>query len=308
MIRQALYRLLILWAMLVLCTSKGLAQQVADENFHYSIPAPMYAASSGPLIIFDEAHHNASTLRGAYSPFAKLLRSDGYQVVSSKEPVSSGLLKEATIYVTVNAMYDLEDWNLPARSAFSADEIELLVKWVADGGSLFLVTDHMPCGASVQKLAARFGFNIINGFALRKDGMPEIFSKERNTLLSNDITSPAGQEIDSIMCWGGTGFIAPSDAQVISVLGDDYNIYLPSDVAQIKKPLPDTLPYISGRGLVNGAYLHFGKGRIVIFGDGAPFSAQLQGIKSAKRGMNHPSAMQHAPFLLHIIHWLDRKL
>ncbi|TCS83944.1 hypothetical protein EDD80_1241, partial [Anseongella ginsenosidimutans] len=97
-------------------------------------------------------------------------------------------------------------------------------------------------------------------------------------------------------------------AYVISLLGEDYSIYLPSDVSQIKRPLADTIPYISGRGLVNGAYLEFGKGRVVIFGDGAPFSAQLQGIKSKKRGMNHPGAPQNAQFLLNIIHWLDRKL
>ncbi|WP_400260919.1 hypothetical protein ACFX5U_12620 [Sphingobacterium sp. SG20118] len=91
-------------------------------------------------------------------------------------------------------------------------------------------------------------------------------------------------------------------------MGDDYNIYLPSNVSQIKRPLPESLPYISGRGLVNGAYLKYGKGRVVIFGDGAPFSAQLQGIKSEKRGMNHPGAIQNAQFLLNIIHWLDDKL
>lgn len=104
-----------------------------------------------------------------------------------------------------------------------------------------------------------------------------------------------------------TGFIVPSNAHVISLLGDDYSIYLPSNVSQIKRPLPDTIPYISGRGFVNGAYLKFGKGRIVLFGDGAPFTAQLQGVKSEKRGMNHPGATQNAQFLFNSIHWLDRK-
>src|SRR5690606_13082131 len=204
--------------------------------------------------------------------------------------------------------YDVENWNLPAKSAFSQEEINALSTWVSSGGSLFLVTDHMPCGASVHDLAGRFGINVINGFALRGDGLPEVFSKQRNTLFSNVITSPHGNEIDSIMCWGGTGFIVPPDAHVISVLGSDYNIYLPNDVPLIKSPLAPNLPYISGRGLVNGAYLKFGKGKIVIFGDGAPFSAQLQGIKSNKRGMNHPWARQNAQLLLNIVHWLDGRI
>lgn len=301
-------RIFIIWYMLAFCTFKGIAQQVADETFDYLVSVPLYKAGSGPLILFDEAHNNASTLRGAYAAFGKLLAGDGYQVISSKEKVTIELLREAKIYVTVNAMYDMEDWNLPARSAFSQDEITEIFNWVADGGSLFLVTDHMPCGGSVNELAGRFGINIMNGFAIRKDGRPEVFSKEKKTLLSNEITSPPGKKIDSIMCWGGTGFIVPPHAHVISVLGDDYQIYLPSHVFQIKKRLSDTIPYLSGRGLVNGAYLKFGKGRIVIFGDGAPFSAQLQGVKSEKRGMNHPGATQHAQFLFNIIHWLDRKL
>lgn len=35
-------------------------------------------------------------------------------------------------------MYDLEDWNLPARSAFSQEEIDELSTWVADGAVYFL--------------------------------------------------------------------------------------------------------------------------------------------------------------------------
>ncbi|WP_134091142.1 hypothetical protein [Olivibacter sp. XZL3] len=252
MIQKTVSRIFFLWHMVIFCTSDGIAQQVADENFNYPVSVPVYKIGNGPLIVFDEAHNNASTLKGAYSAFGKLLASDGYQVVSSKEKVTFELLKKAKIYVTVNAMYDMEDWDLPARSAFSQDEINELSHWVADGGSLFLVTDHMPCGASVNELAGRFGINIINGFAIRKDGRPEVFSKERKTLLSNEITNSSGKEIDSIMCWGGTGFIVPPHAHIISVLGDDYQIYLPSHVSQIKRRLSDTIPYISGRGLVNG--------------------------------------------------------
>jgi len=294
--------------MIIFGSISSIAQQVSDENFSYPISVPMYEKGEGPLILFDEAHNNASTLKGAYSAFGRLLQQDGYNVVTARESVSIDLLKKGQIFVTVNAMYDLEDWNLPAKSAFSLEEINALSAWVSSGGSLFLVTDHMPCGASVHDLAGRFGINVINGFALRNDGLPEVFSKQRNTLFSNVITSPPGKEIDSIMCWGGTGFIVPSDAHVISVLGNDYNIYLPDDVSQIQRPLPPNLPYVSGKGLVNGAYLKFGKGKIVIFGDGAPFSAQLQGIKNNKRGMNHPGARQNAQLLLNIVHWLDGRL
>jgi len=59
---------------------------------------------------------------------------------------------------------------------------------------------------------------------------------------------------------------------------------------------------------MNRAFLEFGKGRVFVFADGAPFSAKLDGIKSDKRGMNHPDASQNAQLLLNIIHCLDGKL
>lgn len=293
--------------LLVICHIDVQAQQLADELYRYAISNPTYPIAHGPIILFDDSHNNAVTLRGTYSPFSRLLKMDGYRLISSTNQISYNSLKEVKIYVTVNAMYDLEDWNLPGRSAFAAQEIQILKQWVADGGNLFLVTDHMPCGAAIHDLAAAFGIHVINGFALRRDGKPELFSRLKNTLHANAITNSPGQEIDSIMCWGGTGFLTPPSAQIISSLNADYTIYLPTDVRQIRSPLADTIPSLSGSGFVNGAYMSYGKGRIVIFGDGAIFSAQLYGVKSEKRGMNHPSAGQNAQLLLHLIHWLDRK-
>lgn len=290
----------------LICIAELRAQQVADDQFQYTIADPQYRIGDGPLLLFDEAHNNAVTLKGTYAAFSNLLLADGYRLRSSKEKISFDGLKAAKIFITVNAMYDSENWSLPTHSAFSDQEIEILRQWVFDGGSLFLVTDHMPCGGSVEALAAAFGINVINGFALRKDGKAEIFSKDRNTLLSNEITNGAAREIDSIMCWGGTGFLVPSFAHIISMLSDEYDIYLPNDANLIKRPIPVHTPHVSGTGFANGAYLQFGKGRMVIFGDGALFSAQLHGIKSEKRGMNHPAAKQNAQLLRNIVHWLDQ--
>jgi hypothetical protein len=54
---------------------------------------------------------------------------------------------------------------------------------------------------------------------------------------------------------------------------------------------------------VQGAYMNYGKGRIVVFGEAAMFTAQLQGKN--KIGMNEKSASQNAQFLLNTLHWLD---
>lgn len=49
--------------------------------------------------------------------------------------------------------------------------------------------------------------------------------------------------------------------------------------------------------------MKYGKGRIVIFGEAAMFTAQLQGKN--KMGMNTKSASQNAQFLLNTLHWLN---
>jgi hypothetical protein len=62
-------------------------------------------------------------------------------------------------------------------------------------------------------------------------------------------------------------------------------------------------PTISAENLVQGAYMNYGKGRIVIFGEAAMFTAQLQGKN--KVGMNQKGASQNVQLLLNVIHWFD---
>ncbi|HEY1060476.1 MAG TPA: hypothetical protein VGE44_02265 [Daejeonella sp.] len=282
-------------------------QSVSDTSYHFAIKRPMYQVGTGSAITFDESHNNPHTLKGAYYAFNKLLTGDGYVLKRTREQVTASILKNTNIYITVNAMADPSNWDLPTHSVFKDHEINEIYEWVKKGGSLFLITDHMPCPASVNKLAEKFGFNILNGFALRKGGAPEIFSRLGNNLHSNLITNTRGAVIDSIRIWGGTGFIVPKEASVISKLDENYTVYLPSKASEINYP-SGAIPSVSGLGLVNGAFLKYGKGKVVVFGDSAPFTAQLQGIGSDKRGMNHVDASQNAQFLLNIIHWLDNKL
>lgn len=278
----------------------AMAQQVSDTAYHYPLAKPMYATNTGPLVLFDEGHNNPHTLKGRYAAFGDLLRQDGYKVEPGKEKLSRTYLQPAKIFVSANALYDRVNWDLPAGSAYSDEEVQALHDWVKDGGSLFLLTDHMPCGASVNAIALSFGFNVMNGFAARKDRQEEIFTKEKGNLRENVIT----RGIDSLMIWGGTGFLAPAEAQIIATLDEGYEIFFPSRAGEITA----TTPKAPGLGFVNAASLVYGKGRVVIFGDGASFSAQLEGIYSNKRGMNHPKAGQNAPLLLNIMHWLDGKL
>ncbi len=83
------------------------------------------------------------------------------------------------------------------------------------------------------------------------------------------------------------------------MLNDNFEVKIPETAWEFDK----NTTVISGKDLVQGAYMTVGKGRVVIFGEAAMFTAQLQGKK--KMGMNKESADQNVQFLLNVIHWLD---
>jgi len=79
--------------------------------------------------------------------------------------------------------------------------------------------------------------------------------------------------------------------------------------------LPDTAwvfeektPKLNAKGWSQGAYKKYRKGRIVIFGEAAMFTAQLAGPNKIKMGMNNEIAPENFQLLLNIIHWLDGKI
>jgi hypothetical protein len=246
-------------------------------------------------------------LGGRYYSFGKLLEKDGYILRSGQEAFTKESLIKTKILVIANALADTGAWRLPAKSAFTQTEIDALQGWVSAGGSLLLIADHMPFAGVAAPLARAFGFNFLDCFAGRKDRKPEFFSRQQNTLLSNILTngSRESEHIDSIQVFTGQAFIAPEGAQIISKLTDDYEILLPAAAWDFSENTPRLS---SGIGLVNGAFMPYGKGRLVIMGEAAMFSAQLAGPQRSKMGMNHPKAKQNPQLLLNIIHWLDGKL
>ncbi len=277
-----------------------------DTNFNYVIKNPIYEYSTGPVITLDEAHFNLHTLGGLYYPFGRLLQNDGYILKPGLKTFIPSYLATTKIMVIANALPDTGEWKLPTKSAFTKQEVVDLNKWVSDGGSLLLIVDHMPFPGAASELGLSFGFNLINSHALKKDQQPEIFSRELKNLTSNKITNGRNksEQVDSIRIFAGSAFIAPQRALIISKLDERYKIFLPTS----SRERNDSTAVISGQSLVNGAFIEYGKGRVVVFAEAGMFSAQLAGPQKGKMGMNHPQAKQNPQLLLNIIHWLDRRL
>jgi hypothetical protein len=277
------------------------SQQVGDTLFNPPIPNPAYKTGEGSLVLIDEAHSNFHTANGRFKPFANVLRRDGYVVNPSSVSFTEEQLSKGKILVIANALHssNANSWTLPTPSAFTDDEIAVVNTWVKEGGSLFLIADHMPFPGAAEKLAASFGFKFYNGFAEKKFGK-DVFTPGKG-LMPGVITKGRNEKetVTSLQTFMGQAFEIPQGAQPIVVLDSKFTVKMPVTAWDFKK---DT-PTISGENLVQGAHLTYGKGRVVVFGEAAMFTAQKSGKN--KMGMNIESASQNVQFLLNTIHWLD---
>ena len=149
------YKHYLITCLLGLFSLNTFSQQIADTSFNPVIAKPEYAYGNGPTVAVDEGHNNFHTVDGRYLPFARLLNADGYVVTGYKGEFTESQLRKVRILVIANALnkINIQNWYVPTPSAFSVGEIETVRKWVENGGSLFLIADHMPFGGAASDLA-----------------------------------------------------------------------------------------------------------------------------------------------------------
>lgn len=286
------------------------AQQLADTTFNPPIARPAYAEGRGPVVLIDEAHNNFHTADGRYLAFARLLRRDGYVVRPNKAPLTKAVLDGARILVIANALHERnrEEWDLPTPTAFSPDEITAIREWVAAGGSLLLIADHMPFPGAIDHLAAAFGVFFVNGFAqdsTRDDGTI-VFRRSTASLGSHTITNgrATAERVDSVSSFTGSAFRTIVPVDTLLRLPPTTLVLMPNVAWQFSR----LTPRLAGAGLLQGAVLTHGRGRVAVFGEAAMFTAQVAGPQRNPMGMNNPTAPQNARFLLNVLHWLSGAL
>jgi hypothetical protein len=291
----------------VIVSSPLIAQQVADTLFNPNVGAQAFKDGTGPTVLIDEGHYNFHTMNGRYLAFAHLLQKDGYVVKPHSGRFTRTSLDKAAILVISNALAKMneDDWNLPTPSAFDSAEIATVRDWVKDGGSLWLIADHMPFPGAAGDLAAEFGILMGNGFALdarTEDGRMR-FSRSDGSLADHPITRGRNQSerIDSVIAFTGQAFRLDGRGGPLMMLQRNVVLLMPEVAWQFSKLTPS----MSASGMLQGAIVLFGKGRVATFGEAAMFSAQLSGPQRTPAGMNDPSAPQNAQFLLNVLHWLS---
>ena len=294
-------------ALFLFASSPAIAQQVADTLFNPRVGMPAYGEKAGPKVLIDEAHHNYHTMAGRYLTFARLLQKDGYVVEPQRGRFSRNDLDHAKILVIANALAEenTTSWTLPTPSAFEASEIEAVRDWVRDGGSLLLIADHMPFPGAAGALAAEFGVAMGNGYVLDIDseGGRMRFARSDGSLVDHPVTRGRNrsERIDSIFAFTGQAFRFLDKGEPLMILGRNTKLFMPQAAAQFSQLTPGML---SG-GMLQGAAITFGKGRVAIFGEASMFSAQVIGPSRSPMGFNDPSALQNPQFVLNVLHWLS---
>jgi hypothetical protein len=285
--------------------SSSLAQQVPDTSFAPPIAAPAFPAGQGPVVLIDEGHRNFHTLGGRFQPFARLAMRDGFTVRARGGRLTREGLDSARVLVVANAIEPRNTMNqhLPVWSAFDTTEIRVVEQWVRDGGALLLVADHMPFGGAAEDLAAAFGIMTTNSFANDATGESEFsFRRASGGLRAHLITDGRGpdERVDSVKVFTGQAFRAVREVDTLMVLGRGAYVEFPVVAWQFSELTPN----MRADGMMMGAALTHGRGRVVVFGEAAMLTAQLAGPQREPVGMNSPEAADHPRLVLNTLRWL----
>ena len=101
------------------------------------------------------------------------------------------------------------DLNGPFFSlSFTKEEIATVKQWVNEGGSLFLIADHMPMAGAAEELAATFGFEFANGFVFNTETIGSAyFSTKDGSLVESIITKgkTTSENVEQVVSFTGQG-------------------------------------------------------------------------------------------------------
>lgn len=290
----------------------ALAQrQKPDLEFSYINNNPAFAIGSGPVITMLSIN-NSYVEQGSMDPFASLAETDGFRVVRRQLDLATALADTSGILVIANPFL-AEFQNFPAMtppSAFSDEQIEAIQNWVKNGGSLLILADHAPFGGGSSKLAAKFGFEFLNGHAAEtaraNAGYVRVYIEfspgnglDENHPITNGQTGR--KQVKRYFAFGGQSFIPPPDARQILTIPDGWSAIF---TYRLNAELQTALR-IDASGLAQGAIMEFGKGRVAVFGETGGFTGQvIDGTRNF--GFNTKDGEENPEFILSTLRWLAR--
>lgn len=280
----------------------ALAQQVADPLVDLTVAAPTWSAGTGPRLSVDHGHDNFHRIDGRYAPFAALMTNEGYRVAGLEGRLTTESLAGTDILVIANALGELDDRQSVSGPAFTADEAAVLRAWIEGGGSLLLIADHAPFPSAVTALSEALGVDWDNGYAMHSPGSPDVFTRTSGDLSDSPIIQGQSGGVDRVRTFTGSSFQPPEGSTNLIRLGEGWRIYTPDAQGDIS-PNGPSAP-ISGRSQM--AAFELGRGRVVLSGEAAAFTAQVSGPNQTPMGLRAEGAEQNKTALLNLMRWLAR--
>lgn len=268
-------------------------------------------SSTRPVrVVFDQGHFNYHTPE-TYTSLLRDLEPRGYEVSTSTGTITRGALRDVDILMIVSPLAEDRDtliarfgrtWSHTERanrSAFTEDEIAAIGAWVAQGGALFLVSDHYPYGRSIESLAEHFGVNVHGGLvtdpanAVPGTGGNWIrFSRENGLLADHPITDggPGRMGVDTVLVYTGQSLRGPPHSAPLLTLSESARHGTP--------PVPPdtTWEWESATGRAMALVLCHGQGRVFVSGEAGVFANPNQGTAD------------NADFALNTMAWLKQKI
>lgn len=277
----------------------------SDNDFDVSVTEPQLMESK-PGVLFDEAHNNHHSIKTSYKPFANLISNDGCIVSSTDNSVDSSLLSNVDVFIIATAK-GKEDPN--DKSPFSVSEVDQLEHWVANGGSLLLITEHFPFGMAMKPIFDKINVQVHNGYTedtlLRSENVIDAiqFAKSKGNLHPSH---PILNNIEKINTFTGTSIKGDSTwTQLILFSDNSQNFNVKVDVIKDGRDVVTNVTYsdfYSAKDYAQGLCKHYGKGRIAILAESGFITAQYD-RSGNKFGMNVPD-QDNKQFVLNLIRWL----
>ena len=310
--------------------------QVPDTTYVPRVAKPAFTKRH-PVVMVDEAHHNLFTIAGLYRGLAALLEADGLRVVPGVQPFSRPLLDGCEILVVADASgAERPDVPTARNPAFRPSECDVVRDWVREGGSLLLIADFAPFASAMDSLARRFGVDMGKSYAVdtrRVD--PEmnnigciLYTRALGMLGDHPILRGRDREerIERVTTFSGQSLAGPRGSRGLLRMGpSSWDVPFTQDSRRETDPrararadttsVPVTPGSVPAMGRFQGPAFAFGRGRVVVLGDGAMLAAQwLLGDEARRRGrdylpigLSRPD-LDNEQFALNVVRWLGRAL
>jgi hypothetical protein len=232
---------------------QALEQQV-DLDYRTPVAAFAGARNGDGGLLVDEAHGNRHGLGAPDAPgtlhwLEEPARAAGLPVRSIAVPLDGQVLGDAQLLILGSA-----------SRPFARKEVDAVVAWVEAGGSLLLLTDHEPFASPASELAGRLGVRFSRE-TVRSASSPQsariLFSRKDGSLGKHEVTRGSNK----IATYGGQALWRPgSQTERLLALPE----VMISEVGQ----------RIDTAGAAQMIAFPYGRGRVIMSGEAALFSAQ----------------------------------